>query len=112
MAEGAPSGVARGHTGLPPDEAIKKSSMKFDLPLHMSDKTHDLTFSHLQMLDDGITYDDEDDGRGPEDVVIRADLPLARGLIDVQVEVDAISQATTITQLTQATELGGGVHLT
>jgi hypothetical protein len=24
MAEGVPEGVARGHTGLPPDEAIKK----------------------------------------------------------------------------------------
>jgi hypothetical protein len=96
--------------------------MKSDLPLYMSDDTRRLTFTCLQMLDDGTTYDDEDNpedveiqvedyGRVPEYVKIRADLALAQ-LVDVQVEADATSQATTITQLDQVTKLGGGVHLT
>jgi hypothetical protein len=100
--------------------------MKFNLPLYMSDETRRLMFSRLQMLAAGLTYVDEDDGRVPEaveiragddgcvpeDVEIMADLTVARGLVDIHGGVDATSQATTITKLTQATELGGGVHST
>jgi hypothetical protein len=64
MAEGVPEGVARGHTGLPPDEAIKKS-IRFDLALYMSDETRCQTFSRLQMLVAGLKR--RDDGRVPED---------------------------------------------
>jgi hypothetical protein len=107
--------VARGHTGLPPDEAIQKTSIRFDLPLYIYDETHRKTFSYLQMLDgglkridDGPVPDDvdirtEDDGRVPDNVEILADLALARGLVDVQVEADSTSQATTLTQSTHHT---------
>jgi hypothetical protein len=130
MAEGGPEAVARGHTGLSPDEAIQKTSMRFDLPLYTSDETHRQTFYRLQMLadslkiiDDGPVPEDvdiqaEDDGCVPDNVeiladpdnaAILADLALARGLVDVQVEADSTSQATTMNQSSHLTVLGGGV---
>jgi hypothetical protein len=105
--------------------------MQFDLPLYMSDETRCLSLARLQMLDcrrvpeDVQTPDDDDgyvphylhipaddDGCVPDDVDIQVDLALAQGLVEVQDEADATSQATTTNQLTQLTVLGGGVHIT